>query len=150
MISQTISNVLFNYTDDILIDATVKSLGDYSCLQYDLFLLQEWTTLWQIEFNPSKCKQLMISNKQSFIQSSYKLCGHIIKKVSCAKYLGIIFDQNLTWKEHINSVCSKANVIKALLQRNLTHGPNNVKYNCYKTLLRPVLEYAITVWSPFT
>ena len=47
-------------------------------------------------------------------------------------------------------VYSKVNVIKAFLQRNLPYCPKHVKSNCYKTLLRPVLEYAATVWSPFT
>ena len=41
-------------------------------------------------------------------------CGNIIiKQASCmCKYLGIIFGQKLSWKEHINSVaiCIKANV----------------------------------------
>ena len=47
-------------------------------------------------------------------------------------------------------IYSKANVIKVFLQRNVLHCPKHVKSNCYKTLLRPVLEYAATLWSPFT
>ena len=69
--------------------------------------MQEWASLWQMEFNPSKCEHLTINNKRSFIQSVYKLCGQPIKRVSCAKYLGIIFDQNLTWKAHINNFVVK-------------------------------------------
>ena len=103
-----------------------------------------------MEFNPSKYEHLTVTNRHSFIQSIYKICGQPIKKVPCAKYLGVIFDQHLTWKDHISHICGKANVIKAFLQRNLLHCPKHVKSNCYKTLLRPVLEYAATVWSPFT
>ena len=88
-----------------------------------------------MEFNPSKCEHLMVTNKHSFIQSSYKLCGHTIKKVSYAKYLGIMLDQKLMWKEHINSVCSKA---KAFLQRNLTHYPKHVKSNII--VIKPCLD----------
>ena len=40
--------------------------------------------------------------------------------------------------------------IKAFLQRNIVHCPKHVKSNCYKALLRSVLEYPATVWSPFT
>ena len=48
------------------------------------------------------------------------------------------------------NICCKANVIKAFLQRNHSCCPRHVKSNCFKTLLRPVLEYAASIWSPFT
>ena len=92
---------------------------------------------------------LIVTNKHFFVQSNNKICGQTIKKVTFAKYISIIIDK-LTWKEHINSEYSKANIIKALLQRNLPQCPKCVNSNYYKTLLRPLLEYAATVWSPFT
>ena len=84
------------YADDILIYSTIQSTDDCNRLQHDLFTLQEWASLWQMEFNPAKCEHLVITNKQFFIQHSYKISGHTIKNVPSAKYLGITFDQNLT------------------------------------------------------
>ena len=104
-ISSNIQCTLQLYADNILIYTTIKSLDDYNRLQHDLFLLQEWASLWQMESNPSKCEHLTITNKLSFIQSIYKICGQPIKKVLCVKYLGIIFDQHLSWKDHISHVC---------------------------------------------
>ena len=73
-------------------------------------------SLWQMEFNPSKCKHLTVTNSHSFIQSIYKICDQPIKKVPCAKYLDVIFDQYLSWKDHnykpYSYICGKANVIK--------------------------------------
>ena len=120
MISQVISNIatLQLYADNILIYTTIKSLDDYNRLQCHLFLLQEWAQIsqmacrWKMEFNPSKCKHLTVTNKHSFIHSINRIFGHPIKKVPCAKYLGIIFDQHMTRKDH-----SKANVIKAFCKK---------------------------------
>jgi len=73
-----------------------------------------------------------------------------VQEVSSAKYLGVIIDQHLTWNNHVKKVTSKAKKIKCFLQRNLKHCPINVKINCYKSLVRPILEYAATVWAPYT
>ena len=59
-----------------------------------------------------------------------------------------MIDEHLTWKEHVNDICSKAIKAKAFLQRNLFWCPTTVKSNCYTSLVRPILEYAATVWSP--
>jgi hypothetical protein len=44
----------------------------------------------------------------------------------------------------------KANNTTAFLRRNLASCPVDVKSTCYKTLVRPQLEYAATVWGPWT
>ena len=66
-----------------------------------------------------------------------------------AKYLGIIIDSHLTWKDHINETSSKANSAKAFLKRNIYQCSTTIKSNCYKSFIRPILEYAAPVWCPF-
>ena len=50
-----------------------------------------------------------------------KIHGVSIKKLFTVKYLGVTFDSNLTWKNHINELCSKlqyrSNVSYHLLKR---------------------------------
>ena len=36
-----------------------------------------------------------------------------------AKYLRVVIDEHITWKEHVNEICSKAIKAKPFLQRNL-------------------------------
>ena len=103
-----------------------------------------------MEFNPAKCEHLQITNKHNFIDTNYKLYGHTIQKVTNAKYLGITFDHHLNWKNHINIIAAKANAAQAFLCRNTNFCPTDVKIHCYKTLVRPIMEYSTTIWSPFT
>ena len=60
-----------------------------------------------------------------------------------------MIDGHLTWKDHVNDICSKAIKAKAFLQRNLYPCPLSVKSNCYTSTVRPtcILEYAATIWS---
>ena len=46
------------------------------------------------------------------------------------------------------NICSKAIKAKAFLLRNLYRCPPSVKSNCYTSMVRPILEYAATIWSP--
>ena len=66
------------------------------------------------------------------------------------KYLGVAMDECLSFNEHIHRISHGANSIKAFLQRNIKSCPLKVKDNCYKIMVRPIMEYACIVWSPYT
>ena len=72
-----------------------------------------------MEFNPTKCKHLQITNKHNFIDTHYTLYGHTIQNVTNAKYLGITLDCHLNQKSHVNIIDAKANAAQALLQKIL-------------------------------
>jgi len=134
------------YADDVLIYRTIDSENDRLTLQNDINRLENWANLWS---NPNKCVHLRITNKKSFLNHNYTIHNQQLQQVSSAKYLGITIDSHLSWKDHIDEICSKANSAKAFLRRNIHQCPRSIKSNCYKIFARPILEYAAPVWSPF-
>ena len=48
----------------------------------------------------------------------------------------------------VAQITSKANKTSAFVHRNLKGCPKNTQTQCYKTLVRPVLEYASVIWDP--
>ena len=147
-ITQDLQCTVRLYADDILIYNIIHFPNDSEHLQQDLCTLQAWARRWQMEFNPAKCVHLTISNKHHIIEHNYYLFDHLIQKVSKAKYLGITFDEHLTWKNHIHNICHKANSALAFMRRNVNHCPISVRSHCYKSLVRPILEYASPIWAP--
>ena len=99
-------------------------------------------------FNASKCVHLTITHKTLPFPSQYSISNHAIHQATSAKYLGVILTNNLSWSEHITKITNKANSNRAFLQRNLSQCQSSVKSACYTTYVRPILEYASTVWSP--
>ena len=89
-----------------------------------------------------------ITHKTHPLPSSYSICDSVIQQTNSAKYLGVTITSNLSWSEHINKTTNKANSTRAFLQRNLKQCQASVKSACYTTYIRPMLEYASTVWSP--
>ena len=57
---------------------------------------------------------------------------------------------NLKWNQHVLNISVKANRTLALLRRNLKRAPEGIKERAYLHLVRPQIEYASSVWSPWT
>ena len=57
---------------------------------------------------------------------------------------------DLSWNKHINQVRSKANKSLGFVRRNLRINSPIIKVQAYKSLVRPQVEYCMTVWDPYT
>ena len=66
----------------------------------------------------------------------------------CIKDLGILFQDNLKFSEHINKIVSSANSRLGII-RNTFHELSEHNFIVlYKSFVRPILEYCCTTWSP--
>ena len=138
------------FADDCLLYRVISTQEDAASLQEDLDHLQEWERDWQMVFNPDKCEHIRITNKRKIVQTSYKIHGQVLKETNKAKYLGVTIDGKLTWNSHVDVVTKRANQTISFLQRNLSACPKDIKALSYKSLVRPQVEYAATVWDPPT
>ena len=93
---------------------------------------------------------ITISRKRNKIQHVYHLNNTPLEAVTSAKYLGVTITSDLKWTQHINTVVNKANSTLAFLRRNLRIKSSDLKATAYKTLVRPIVEYASSVWDPAT
>lgn len=80
-----------------------------------------------------------------------KISNKSIQSTTATKFLGVTLDQKLTWKMHINTVCSKLSTICYII-RNLrdTVGINTLK-TLYYGLVQSHLQYGLIFWgnSPY-
>ena len=51
------------------------------------------------------------------------------------------------WSDHIQIICKEANSVLGFFHRNFNTRPVKVKSLLYQSLLRPILEYACTIWA---
>jgi len=138
------------YADDVLLYSYVYSKDDCISLQRDLHALEKWSLKWKMPFNPLKCEFLRITNKTTPITHTYLIAESPIKEVTTTKYLGVLIDNKLNWNNHIQSIAHKASQVNGFLYRNLRQCPTNIKVICFKSMVRPILEYASSIWAPHT
>ena len=145
---ENISSTIRLFADDTYMYRVIESKDDTIKLQNDLNTLIKWEKEWAMEFHPTKCKVLRITNKLNIITNDYHMHGYNLKLVDNAKYLGVTINKKLSWKPHVNNIVKKANQTRAFLQRNLRSCTSDVKSQCYHTYVRPIIEYASVVWDP--
>ena len=138
------------FADDCILYRAIRTPADTEQLQQDLCALQVWQQKWLMRLNTSKCFVLRISHpRRDRIITLYKAHDHFLSSVKHYKYLGVIIQSDLKWHKHIQSITSKANQTLALLKRNLKIASTPLRERAYFSLVRPKLEYAATVWSPY-
>lgn len=136
------------FADDCVVYREISSNFDTSSLQTDITNIASWCTTWRMDLNTNKCKVLRIS-RTTQPPANYTLNNVTLDTVTSYKYLGIHISSDLSWNHHINYVINNSNRTLGYLRRNFSRAPQAVKLTMYKTLVRPKLEYACSIWDPF-
>ena len=77
------------------------------------------------------------------------MSGQVLRIVEQHSYLGVIIDQQLSWKPHVEYVHGKAMKLIGFLNRNLHTCSKELKELSYKQFVLPVLDYASSIWDPY-
>ena len=70
-----------------------------------------------------------------------------IQQVTEEKDLGIIIDNKLKFKQHINLQTKKANQRLGMIKRSFDFMDKDMFLTVFKSIVRPHLEYGSSVWS---
>ena len=64
------------------------------------------------------------------------------------KDLGITYDPNLNFDNHISNITKKANQMLGIIKRTFTFMNKSIFLKLYKALVRSHLEYGNVIWNP--
>lgn len=119
-------------------------------LSRDLSKVHSWGDSHLMRFSVSKCKVVIITRKRRPKHPFVFFGGKVLEVVKHHKYLGVVIDQTLCWKDHISYVRKRASTKFAIIKRLCSKRAGVVQpllLLLYKTCVRPVLEYASEVWG---
>ena len=138
------------FADDCILQKSIKTQDDCLKLQQDIESIGRWERDWLMEFNPSKCQILTIPASTKPSLYSYSLHGTTLERPpdGCIKYLGVTIQSDLKWTKHIDQISAKASHTLGLIRRNVRVHDRDVRERAYKTLVRPQVEFASSVWDP--
>ena len=112
--------------------------------------LSDWANKWQLCFNPEKCEVIPATHSTVLDRPkpSYSL-GVQLKSVESVKDLGVTINYDLSWGKHVSYIVNKVNKVLGVIKRSLGND-NQYAFSClFKSLVRPILEHAAPVWSPY-
>ena len=78
-----------------------------------------------------------------------KLGPDAVSVVTCFKDLGVLIDDDITFKKHIDNIVSRSSSRAALIHKCFISKDVDTLVRAYKTYVRPILDYASCVWSPY-
>ena len=116
-------------------------------MQLALDRLQQWCSDWQLQINTSKCHVLHLG-KNNNNYYSYYLNGFKVGVADAVTDLGVNIDRTLKYDKHINNIVGRAYSRVGILFKGFASRSVQVLRQAYITYVRPVLEYASSVWSP--
>ena len=143
------------FADDTKVYTRSDTEGATATLQEDLKKLQEWADRWLMKFHPQKCKVMKLGyHKSEVAYYMYEMnedgsCReHRLDETETEKDLGVVIDEKLTFKNHVQQSATKANKIVGIIRRSFDHLTQRVLVQLYKGLVRPLLEYGHAVYQP--
>lgn len=91
--------------------------------------------------------QYLVFAGDKIINENIKFCNQTLQRSSSVKYLGVITDPTLTWRDHISHIHIKIARSSGVLHKVQHILPLESFKTLYYTLLYPYLQYCNVVWG---
>lgn len=138
------------FADDTVYVASAQNYGrTVHLLQESMLDVQEWTSHDRSKVNATKSENVVFTNR-TYVHSPLVLNGDIIPHSMKARYLGLIMDSKLKWKDHIITKKEQINLKNRkmlwLIGRRSKLRLSN-KILLYKSMIRPIWAYGCQLWA---
>ena len=138
---------LSKFADDTKGMKIIRNVRDRDDLQETLNRLVDWAQRWGMEFNLVKCKIMHVGNNNP--GHSYTMGGQILTTVTEEKDIGVTVTRNLKPTKHCQKAVGMAGAVLAQLAKNFHYRDRHVFKRLYVQYVRPHVEFAAPVWSPW-
>uniref|UniRef100_A0A1X7T6X9 Reverse transcriptase domain-containing protein n=2 Tax=Amphimedon queenslandica TaxID=400682 RepID=A0A1X7T6X9_AMPQE len=141
---------MYLFADDSKCSKIVESFDDCDTLQEELNSIYQWSVNSRLSFNLEKSSLITFCSKRhSPLVSSYYINGQTIPRKSIIRDLGVIFESDLSWSKHIDSIVAKSYQSIGLLRRAFpVSTPIKTKKLLFLSLVIPKLTYCSPIWRP--
>ena len=140
-------STISKFADDTKLGNRAYVRSDVEKLQKDLNLIVRWADKWQMQFNLSKCKVMHLGCHN--LRVEYTMKGQVLDVVKLEKDLGVLVSDDFKVTKQCADACKKANRVLGYIARNFTFKSKEIILPLYKSLVRPLLEYAVQFWAPY-
>ena len=141
-----VSTITVSETVQWAVSKNIDLAAEY--LQRDLDKLARWCAKWRIKLNPEKTKLIIFSKSRFAIRAepALSLYGDLLWYYPQIKFLGITFDNRMTFTKHFEEILERCNQkfhrLRILVNKKWGPSPETI-LQIYKQCVRPIFEYGI-------
>lgn len=134
------------FADDMKLVQIIKNMEDRNILQARINKLETWARENGLTLNPAKTYHVSYGKKM--VASLYFLGNHVIEERETVRDLGVLFDNKLTFSEHIKNITMRTNQMIGAARRLVTSlkKPMLIR-RIYAIFIQPIAEYCSIVWN---
>ena len=120
----------------------------YNTIQNEMNKVVKWLNANKLSINAPKTKFVIFKSKSLLnTYNTIKINNDLVKQVTFVKFLGVIIDEELTWKNHISSVLKTIIKCTGLIAKLRHYTNRNTLKLIYYALAYPYLAYGNLVWG---
>ena len=115
-------------------------------------ILFNWFKANKLSVNATKTNYMIMGTSH---MTSVKSTGNlsvllndtILERVKITKFLGVLIDECLTWKHHIDCIAKTISRNIGVMNKLKYYIPTRILHTLYCSLVSPYLNYAILIWG---
>jgi len=119
-------------------------------LQNDLKTIEIWAKKWGFNISTEKTVGIMFTRKTALLKPNVELNGRKITFNNTCKFLGVVFDSQLTWRPHIEYICDRVkprlNLMRCITGINWG-ASKSILLTIYKALILSIIDYCSFVYE---
>jgi hypothetical protein len=156
-INNATSLSILSFADDTTITSSSPDIGKlYTNMNTELEKLNEWFKANRLCLNVKKTKYILFRPSIAYpkiINEHIYLNGLKVDQIShnnndkYFKFLGIHIDETLSWKYHIDKICSKISRSNYILRKINKFLPKSSMRTLYSSLVQSYINYGLLVWG---
>lgn len=144
------NDAVIAYADDTSVissdkswDITINKMNNY------LEIVANWLILNKLTLNVSKSVYITFGSYSNSVPSEtiINIKNNILKRVDCYRYLGILIDCNLRWKNHIDYVVNKSKYLLFIFHKLAKFCNTNSLLQLYYAYFGSIMNYGIIAWG---
>ena len=141
------------YADDTTLGACLSHFGRNNQeirnnINNELNAISDWLKVNKLSLNAQKTKAMIFHTpKKRPNFPNLEIDQVQIEYVKNFNYLGIIFDNNMTWKNHVEMIRKKLGRICCIINRLKHFLPKDILLMIYNTLVLPHINYGVLLWG---
>ena len=140
-------------TNLLYADKNLKSLE--TIVNCELTKVVFWLIANKLSLNIKKTSYIIFHPYQKRINSNIRIKAYDsrtktffdLERKDHVKYLGVIIDQHLSWKHHINHIALKISRNIGIISRLRHFVPLNTLLSIYNSLISPYISYGLIAWG---
>ena len=155
--TSTLLDFILFADDTIILFSSDDMCGETNKINKELSEISNWFSANKLSVNTSKTnymrkgtpKMTMMNNTGGNESENFDIILGDVKlaRVNNTKFLGVIIDENLTWKNHIDGITKTISRNIGMMNKLKFFVPERILRTLYCSLVLPYINYGILIWG---